>query len=368
MANRIHIRPKSLLPLLIIAVFPFLAACGLADSALTTVSPQSDVARQIHGTYAFIFWMSVVVFIVVEGGLVYAVLRYRRRANDGIPRQTEGNMALEITWTVIPAIILIAIAVPTWITIFRTDDIPDGAFIVNVTGHQWWWEVEYPELRTSDGENEVRLVTANEIRVPVNRTIGFHLETNDVLHSFWVPQLFGKVDLVPGRTNTVWFTPDADTVGEEFFGQCVEFCGLSHANMRMRIFIDSEDDFAAWADGIQSPAPEAAGLAATGHELFSAKGCTVCHSVNGDYEAAGQPLSGGRILIGPNLTGFGSRSTLAGAILENNTENLSAWLAEPDEVKPGNLMYQEAVAYTQPDLRLTNEDVNALVAYLQHLQ
>ena len=368
MANRIHIRPKSLLALLALVVLPILAACGTVDSAQTTINPQSDVAREIQGTYAFIFWVSVVVFVVVEGALVYAVFRYRRRANSGIPKQTEGNMVLEVTWTIIPALILVAIAVPTWITIFRTDDIPEGSFIVNVTGHQWWWEVEYPELRTGEGDNEVRLVTANEIRVPANRTIGFHLETNDVLHSFWVPQLFGKVDLVPGRTNTVWFTPDADTVGEVFLGQCVEFCGLSHANMRMRIFIDSPDDFAAWADGIRSPAPEATGLAATGHELFASKGCTVCHSVNGDYEAPGQPLSSGRILIGPNLTGFGSRTTLAGAILENNTANLSDWLAEPDEVKPGNLMYQEAAAYTQPELSLANEDVTALVAYLQHLQ
>jgi cytochrome c oxidase subunit 2 len=368
MANRIHIRPKSLLALLALLAIPVLAACGTVDSAQTTINPQSDVARDIQDTYAFIFWVSVVVFVIVEGALVYAVFRYRRRANDGIPKQTEGNMVLEVTWTIIPALILVAIAVPTWMTIFRTDDIPEGAFIVNIKGHQWWWEVEYPELRTMDGETELRVVTANEIRVPSDRVIGFHLETQDVLHSFWVPQLFGKVDLVPGRTNTVWFTPDVETEGQMFLGQCVEFCGLSHANMRMRLFIDSPDDFSAWADGLKSPAPEPTGLAATGHELFSAKGCTVCHSVTGDYTAAGQPLAGGRVLIGPNLTGFGSRATLAGAILENNTENLSAWLEDPEEIKPGNLMYQEAVAYTNPDLALTDQDVDALVAYLQHLQ
>ena len=359
MANLTNNRLQLLLVFLTIAALFVLAACGTVDSAQTTINPQSDVAREIQSTYAFIFWVSVVVFIIVEGALVYAVLRYRRRANDGIPRQTEGNMVLEITWTIIPALILVAIAVPTWITIFRTDDIPDGAFIITVTGHQWWWEAEYPE---------VGVVTANEIRVPSDRTIGFHLETNDVLHSFWVPQLFGKVDLVPGRTNTVWFTPDVETEGQMFLGQCVEFCGLSHANMRMRIFVDSPGDFAAWADGLKEPAPEPSGLAATGHELFANKGCTVCHTVNGDYEAAGQPLASGRILLGPDLTGFGSRATLAGAIMDNNTENLSAWLDNPEEIKPGNLMYREAVAYTQPDLKMSQDEIGALVAYLQHLQ
>ena len=126
MANRMHIRPKSLLVLLFLAAFPFIAACGTVDSAQTTINPQSDVARDIQGTYAFIFWMSVVVFIIVEGALVYAVFRYRRRPNSGIPKQTEGNMVLEVTWTIVPAIILVAIAVPTWQTLFRIDDIPGG--------------------------------------------------------------------------------------------------------------------------------------------------------------------------------------------------------------------------------------------------
>ena len=352
MANRIHIRPKSLLVLLIIAALPILAACGTVDSEQTTISPQSDVARDIQGTYAFIFWLAVVVFIVVEGALVYAVIRYRRRRNDGIPRQVEGNMVLEVTWTIIPAIILVAIAVPTWMTIFRTAEIPEDAFIINVTGHQWWWEVEYPSLG---------VVTANEIHVPSDQTIGFYLETEDVLHSFWVPKLFGKVDLVPGRQNTVWFTPDPGTEGKVFLGQCVEFCGISHANMRMQLFVDSPEDFTAWANRLGEPPPPAANaLATTGHDLFASKGCTACHSINGREDAVG--------ITGPNLTAVGARATLAGAIMDNTPENLTAWLENPEEIKPGNIMYRDGPVYQNEGLVLNEHEIGALVAYLQSLQ
>ena len=348
-----------LLVFLTIAALFVLAACGTVDSAQTTINPQSDVAREIQSTYAFIFWVSVVVFIIVEGALVYAVLRYRRRATDGIPRQTEGNMVLEITWTIIPALILVAIAVPTWITIFRTDDIPDGAFIITVTGHQWWWEAEYPE---------VGVVTANEIRVPSNRTIGFHPGNERR-----AAQLLGAAALRQGGPGAGADEHGVVHAGRGDRGPDVPGAvrGVLRAVTReyaMRIFVDSPGDFAAWADGLKEPAPEPSGLAATGHELFANKGCTVCHTVNGDYEAAGQPLASGRILLGPDLTGFGSRATLAGAIMDNNTENLSAWLDNPEEIKPGNLMYREAVAYTQPDLKMSQDEIVALVAYLQHLQ
>lgn len=348
MANLKHIRPKALLGLLVIALLPILAACSSSDSPLTTFSPKSDVANDIQDLYKLIFWIATAVFIIVESALLYAVIKFRRRPNDEMPKQIHGNTAMELTWTIIPALILIAIAIPTWNTIFKIAVIPDDAYVINIVGHQWWWEATYPT-----GE-----VTANEIHVPSDRTIGFTLETADVLHAFWIPQLFGKQDLVPGRVNTLWFTPEVEG---RFFGQCVEFCGISHANMRLEMIVDSPEDFAAWTKGLDSPPPSApAGIVSTGFDLFASKGCVACHTISGRNDAVG--------VIGPNLSLFGSRLTLASATLDNNTENLTAWLKDPEEIKPGNIMSRSAPIYTNPDLALTNSEIDALVAYLQNLK
>ncbi|MQG77310.1 MAG: cytochrome c oxidase subunit II [SAR202 cluster bacterium] len=348
MANLKNIRPKALLGLLVIVLLPILAACSSTDNPLTTISPKSDVARDIHWNYQIIFWFAVFVFIFVETLLLYAVIKFRRRPNDGIPKQVHGNTAMEITWTIIPALILIAIAIPTWITIFEIDDVPDDAYMIEIVGHQWWWEATYP-----DGQ-----VTANEIHVPSDRPIGFNLNTADVLHSFWVPQLFGKQDIIPGRTNTLWFTPEVEG---RFFGQCVEFCGISHANMRLEMIVDSPTVFASWLSGIDSPAPAAVSPAVVaGHDLFASKGCVACHTISGRNDAVG--------IIGPNLSLFGERLTLASATLDNNTENLTAWLKDPEDIKPGNIMSESAPIYTNPDLALTNAEIVTLVAYLQSLK
>lgn len=348
MANLKHIRPKALLGLLVIALLPILAACSSTDNPLTTFSPKSDVANDIQDLYKLIFWIATAVFIIVETALLYAVIKFRRRPNDEMPKQIHGNTAMELTWTIIPALILIAIAIPTWNTIFKIAVIPDDAYMINIVGHQWWWEAQYPT-----GE-----VTANEIHVPSDRTIGFTLETADVLHSFWIPQLFGKQDLVPGRVNTLWFTPEEEG---RFLGQCVEFCGISHANMRLEMIVDSPEDFAAWKKGLNSPPPAVtAGLVSTGFDLFASKGCVACHTISGRNDAVG--------VIGPNLSLFGSRLTLASATLANTTENLTAWLHDPEEIKPGNIMSRSAPIYTNPDLALTSGEIDALVAYLQSLK
>ena len=359
MANLKNIRPKALLGLLAIALLPILAACSSTDNPLTTISPKSDVANDIQELYKFIFVIAVIVFIVVETLLLYTVIKFRRRPNDGMPKQVHGNTIMEITWTIIPALILVAIAVPTWITIFEIDDVPDDAYMIEIVGHQWWWEVTYPAIvdgKEMPGEGPV---TANEIHVPSDRTIGFTLETADVLHSFWIPQLFGKQDLIPGRINTLWFTPDEGVEGR-FLGQCVEFCGLSHANMRLEMIVESPADFAAWTSGLESPAPAATALAATGHDLFASKGCVACHAISGRNDAVG--------VIGPNLSLFGSRLTLGSATLDNNTVNLTAWLKDPEDIKPGNIMSKGAPIYTNPDLALTSGEIDALVAYLQSLK
>ena len=347
MGNLNNIRSKALLGLLVLALLPILAACSSSENPLTTFSPKSNVAHSIQDLYVLIFWIATAVFIVVETALLYAVIKFRRRPNDGMPKQVHGNTAMEITWTIIPALILIGIAVPTWMTIFEIDDIPEDAYMISITGHQWWWEAEYPT-----GE-----VTANEIHVPLNRTIGFTLETADVLHSFWVPQLFGKQDLLPGRVNTLWFTPEEVGV---FQGQCVEFCGISHANMRLQMVVDSPAAFAAWTAGLRDPSPAVSGLASAGHDLFASKGCVACHTISGRDDAVG--------VIGPNLSLFGSRLTLASATLPNTTENLTAWLKDPEDIKPGNIMARSAPTYTNPDLALTDGEIDALVAYLQSLK
>lgn len=358
MANLKHIRPKALLGLLVIALLPILAACSSTDNPLTTFSPKSDVANDIQDLYKLIFWIATAVFIIVETALLYAVIKFRRRPNDEMPKQIHGNTAMELTWTIIPALILIAIAIPTWNTIFKIAVIPDDAYMINIVGHQWWWEATYPGIvdgKEVPGEGPV---TANEIHVPLDRTIGFTLETADVLHSFWIPQLFGKQDLVPGRVNTLWFTPEVEG---RFLGQCVEFCGISHANMRLEMIVDSPEDFAAWTKGLDSPPPAAtAGLVSTGFDLFASKGCVACHTISGRNDAVG--------VIGPNLSLFGSRLTLASATLANTTENLTAWLHDPEEIKPGNIMSRSAPIYTNPDLALTSGEIDALVAYLQSLK
>ena len=358
MANLKHIRPKALLGLLVIALLPILAACSSTDNPLTTFSPKSDVANDIQDLYKLIFWIATAVFIIVETALLYAVIKFRRRPNDEMPKQIHGNTAMELTWTIIPALILIAIAIPTWNTIFKIAVIPDDAYMINIVGHQWWWEATYPGIvdgKEVPGEGPV---TANEIHVPLDRTIGFTLETADVLHSFWIPQLFGKQDLVPGRVNTLWFTPEEEG---RFLGQCVEFCGISHANMRLEMIVDSPEDFAAWTKGLDSPPPAAtAGLVSTGFDLFASKGCVACHTISGRNDAVG--------VIGPNLSLFGSRLTLASATLANTTENLTAWLHDPEEIKPGNIMSRSAPIYTNPDLALTSGEIDALVAYLQSLK
>lgn len=346
MANLKNTRPKALLGLLVIALLPIFAACSSTDYPLTTISPKSDVANDIQDLYKFIFWIATVVFIIVETALLYAVIKFRRRPNDEMPKQIHGNTALELTWTIIPALILVAIAIPTWNTIFKIADIPDDAYMIEIVGHQWWWEATYP-----DGQ-----VTANEIHVPSDRTIGFTLETADVLHAFWIPQLFGKQDILPGRTNTLWFTPEVEG---RFLGQCVEFCGISHANMRLAMIVESPEKFATWMSGMKSPAPVSPAVVA-GHDLFASKGCGGCHTISGRDDATGK--------IGPSLSLFGSRATLASATLANTDENLTAWLKDPEDIKPGNIMSRSAAIYTNPDFALTDAEINALVVYLQSLK
>jgi cytochrome c oxidase subunit 2 len=338
--------PKGLafLNVLIIALLAlFLSGCASDDpqNALTPVGP---VGRAEAGLFTTIYWIAVVVFVIVEALLLYTVIRFRRRpGNDGMPAQTHGNTALELTWTIIPCLILVGIAVPTLTTIASASSIPNtpDTLKVTVVGHQWWWEFDYP----SQG-----VVTADELHVPVGTKVAVTIKSADVIHSFWIPKLGGKMQAIPNQENQDWF--EADQTGT-YDGQCYQLCGTSHANMRFRVVVQSQADFQKWlADQKTVPPqpPASAAEVAKGYQVFTTGPCVGCHTVQGTDAKA---------KVGPDLTHFGSRTTIAGAIMENTPQNLATWLHDPPAVKPGSLM---------PNYHLTDDQVNALVAYLESLK
>ena len=305
----------------------------------STLAPKADYGVAIDRLFTGIFWWAVVVFVVVEGLLLISVLRFREREGAPAPKQRHGNTALEIAWTLAPALILVFIAVPTVQTIFATDRAPPDALRVEVIGHQWWWEYRYPDLG---------LVTANELHLPVGRSVAVDITSADVIHSWWTPALGGKRDATPNHHTRLVFRPD--TIGE-YLGQCVEFCGVSHANMRLRTFVESDADFQTWAAAQRAtpapPAPESPEEA--GRQAFQRYGCIGCHTVAG--------FSSGR--LGPDLTHVGGRSTIAAGLVTNTTEHLRDWIDDPLALKPGTLM---------PDMHVSAPDLPALVAYLQSLK
>jgi len=308
----------------------------------STLAPRSDFSAAVNTLFTGIFWWAVVVFVIVEGLLLFVIIRYRRREGAGEPRPLHGHTALEIGWTLAPALILVFIAVPTMRTIFATaGHAPAGALRVEVVGHQWWWEYRYPDLG---------IVTANELHLPVGTPVQLELTTADVIHSFWVPRLGGKRDLTPGRVTRIAFT--ADSAGE-FSGQCAEFCGASHANMRLRVFVQPDSAFRAWVAGqrAQPAAPAPGSLAERGREDFARGACIACHTIAGLPQARG--------IVGPNLTHVGSRTTIAGALFPNTTEYLRRWIDDAPSLKPGALM---------PAIVLPDDELSALVAYLQSLR
>ncbi len=327
-----------------LAIASVVAACG-GDFPQSSLLPQSDVAREIDSLFRVIFWWAMVVFVVVEGALIVAIIRFRERPGAPRPRPVYGHTLLEIGWTLVPAIILIFIGVPTMITLWRIDRPPERAEVrVEVVGHQWWWEFNYPDLG---------ITTANELHVPVGKTVDLRLRSADVIHSFWFPRVAGKRDLVPGRVNQLWFTPDSVGV---YPGQCAEFCGTSHALMAMRLHVESEEDFERWAEQQLREAVEVeeAGddpFVSAGRDLFfGAGGCISCHQIRGTVAAG---------ILGPDLTHVGGRGTIAAGVLENTLDNLAYWIKDPHDVKPGNLML---------DMGLDDEQARQVAAYLLSLE
>ena len=351
-------------------VLLLLLACSTGKQS--TWDPVGPVAERQLLLFNVLLWVMVAVFIIVEGVLVYAAIRYRRRPGQELPNQTHGNMTLEITWTIIPTILIMALGIWSVITIYEFDEPPASADIlhVNVTGHQWWFEFEY-----EDAGGGKRIVTANELRVPVDRAVRLTLESDDVLHSFWIPKLAGKIDVVPTRTNHLWFQADSDKIDSlpaTFYGQCAEFCGIAHALMKFRVRVLSQEGYDAWVRNY-GPPPANTEQAKQGQRVFG--NCVMCHSIDGENDSQAQAsrkqafLSGGGLVPAPNLTDLRTRESLAAGLLDLNKETLKRWVRNPEDVKPGNYMKSRAAhLYGTGELSLSDSDLDAVVAYLLNLQ
>lgn len=325
----------------VLAATLLLALAGCAENAPQDfLEPEGPVARTIDGLQKPVFLVAGVVFVLVEGLIVFAMFKFRDRPGRAEPEQVHGNTRLEVGWTLIPALILFVIAVPTIKTIFDLSNTDAGALQVKVIGHQFWWEYQYEDSG---------VVTANELVMPTGRPVELTLESVDVIHSYWVPKLAGKTDVIPGRTNRMSF--EADRPGT-YLGQCAEFCGLSHANMRNVAVAMAPADFDRWLADQQRPppAPAEGSLAAEGLTVFNSRGCSGCHTIQG--------VSQGN--IGPNLTKFATRGTFAGSIFKNNPDDLRTWLRDPQAAKPGNLM-------RIPGAPLSSDEITKLIAYLETL-
>jgi cytochrome c oxidase subunit 2 len=460
---------------LVVAVF----ACSEGHPNSTLV-PHSDFGREIDFLWDRLLFLGTVVFVLTEAALLFIVLKYRHRENQPKPPQTHGSTKLEITWTLIPAVILVFIAVPTVRTIVTTQAAAaPGALNIDVTGHQWWWEFRYTEHG---------ITTANEIYIPAGRTVNFRLRSADVIHSFWAPQLGGKRDVVTNRTNYIWLTPDSATASMVWNGFCAEYCGTAHTYMRFRVFTVTPQEFDSWAAGQKMPArfgavgppapaggpipppleapgittptgpggpsqaaqaaaprigaqssgtgavggtqpaiprpqdpqanpgartaPQAqtpafasaagglepgyifpreripdyavpsapipggltftAGLTGNAHrgrQIFSGKTCIACHAI------AGNPMAIG--VVGPNLTHFGSRSTIAAGLYPNTPAYLALWIKNARAMKPGVLMPALGLDEYDRTLKtkvtaaaggLTDQEIADIVAYLTTLK
>ncbi len=332
---------------LAIALALALAPAAVRAETTSILDPASPNAESLKLLYDIIFYLGLTVFLLVEGLILYAIIRFRHREGDAEPEQIHGSAPAEIAWTIAPTIIVVILAVVSYGPLVEAGRVPDDALVVNAIGHQWWWEFEYPDA-------EVR--TATELVVPVGRAIRVNLDSTDVIHSFWVPQLAGKVDAVPGTRdggagqNHLWFVPEREG---RFEGQCAELCGAQHAGMRLAVVAVSQEAFDAWLAEQDRPAaqPAPGSPEARGQAIIAEKACSGCHVIDGVPKMVGR--------TGPDLTHVASRPLLAGGVFENNPANLARWVDHPDDLKPSAVM---------PDVGLTPDEITAVVAYLRSLK
>ena len=318
-----------------------------ADAPQKTPSifaPASTPANSIYGLSMFALAITGGIFVTVGGLIAYAVIRFRSREGDTAePPQIYGSVQVELAWTVIPILIVVVLFLTTARIIFAVQDAPKpkSALDVTVVGHQFWWEFRYPKLG---------IVTANELHVPLSTPdhpapTFLHLLSADVIHSFWVPQLTGKTDLIPNHPNETWIEPTHPGL---YVGQCAQFCGPEHAKMLLRVYVDTPEQFEKWVKDQQQPGAQDPKVAA-GRQVFETHACTNCHTVAGTAAVG---------TFGPDLTHVASRDTLAAGAALNTPENLHEWIKDPDHFKQGVLM---------PAMQLSDTQINQVVAYLETL-
>ena len=308
--------------------------------------PQSTPAHSIFHLSLLVLAITGAIFAVVFSLLAYSVRKFRQRDDDDDrePPQVYGSNQVELAWTVIPVLIVLVLFLATARVIHSIQDAPKpaGAIEVIAIGHQFWWEFRYPALG---------VVTANELHVPVSNSSSptptfLTLLSADTDHSFWVPRLAGKTDLIPNRVNHTWIDPEQTGL---YLGQCAQYCGTQHAKMLLRVYVDSPEQFRHWVEEQKQPAVGDDAVAA-GRRIFESTACVNCHAVSGT-------IANGH--FGPDLTHLMSRDTIASGAASNTAENLRAWIQEPDVIKPGSLM---------PPMQLNTKDMDALTAYLLTLR
>jgi len=323
---------------------------AIAQSPTSIFAPAATPAHSIFDLSMLVLSITLAIFLIVAGLLLYALIRYRHRPEDANqePAQVYGSNQIELSWTVIPILIVVMLFLTTARVIIGTQAIakPHDALDVTVIGHQFWWEYRYPTLG---------IVTANELHIPVSNAahsapIYLNMSSADVVHSFWVPRLAGKTDVIPNRVNTMWMDPEQPGL---YVGQCAQYCGTQHAKMLIRVYAQSPADFAAWVSQQKQPVQQnfaADTDAAAGQAIFMHNACINCHAISGT-------VATGR--FGPDLTHLASRDTIGSGAIENTRENLRKWIDDPHSLKPGCLM---------PAMHLNNHDLDAVTAYLTQLR